>query len=1299
MYFTPWLSFLRGRTFRKDRRRNHQTLFASAAEALEDRTLLAVVTVTTTSDILDAPETDPWTIDDLLENPGPDGEISLREAILAANSTPNAGGPDEIHFNIAPTDAGHLYYRDDGIAGSLSVTQTTTAANDTDITDFDPDYPVTPHSWFRIQPLSGLPIIADPVFIDGYTQTGATPNTLAAGTDAVLLIEVDGTDAGRQNGLSITAGDSTVRGLVINNFGGNGIKISGNGTNVISGNYISTDVTGTQAGPNTRNFDNGGIQIFSGADANRIGTDGDGVGDYGERNVISGNALKNFDAGVWIESDENVVAGNFIGTDATGTTALENVYGVVILGNKNKIGTKADGTWNDATRNIISGNNATRHGYEFSANVSVSKDYNLVVNNYIGTDVTGTQALENGGAGVYLDAVWWRAYSAKYNRIENNVISGNLLAGFGTHRYNEYAYNRVANNWIGTDKTGEIPIGNWTGVAFAANWGTSHSNEVVDNTIAYNDGPGVWLFTYGPGGIPPADIHIHRNSIHSNDNPDPDAYPFPDPDPTTVASLGIDLGGFFTPPPWYVVWNGVTDNDPDDLDSGANDLQNFPVIASAEVVNGVETRVVGELNSLPNTTFTIDFYANSEADPSGYGEGEIWLGSYELTTDAAGHADFQDVVLPWALNQEATDVITATATEKLAAVVGDYGTPLDTSDDVTIYPGSTSEFSLAVEPSVIDSGDVVDGVLYVLGTHADDVVGISVVGTQFEVDMNGTVELIDTAGVSQIEVYLIGGNDTLDGSGISTPTYVEAGKGEDSIQTGSGNDTLMGGQGEDTLRGGAGNDLLGGGKGDDWLYGEDDADTLLGGDGDDQLDGGGEPGDVTISGAGLLEGSGLGDYLDGQDGSDTYTVALDDSSGWKNVTDSGSSGTDVLTVNGTSSSDSLLVTAAQVSSETPDPPQVDYTGIEDVVVDAGGGDDTITIDGSQTTILGGAGSDTIVVLANGPDGLLLDGQEGPDSYEVTFGNLQGPVTIAESMDGSADSLTINGSDGEDVFVQNGTQITSGGQTVNFSDSIASVAVVAGEGDQFVVEESSTVPIAVSGLSEFVINGTSGDDVIEFTPGSGADEIVAKLNGSVVGIFSGADQLSAYGLAGNDRIHVAGSIHVAAWLYGGEGDDELQGGAGDDVLLAGTGNDKLHGKNGRDMLVGGPGVDDLVGNAGDDILIGGYVDFGLAVPLQAAIDAIMAEWSSVARDFTTRQANLIDGSGSPDRLNGEFFLVRDETVFDDGDPDKITGSSGKDWSFADEKDKVTGSDDKNNEKSKAIDQVLSGKKLRDLLDSI
>jgi Ca2+-binding RTX toxin-like protein len=144
-------------------------------------------------------------------------------------------------------------------------------------------------------------------------------------------------------------------------------------------------------------------------------------------------------------------------------------------------------------------------------------------------------------------------------------------------------------------------------------------------------------------------------------------------------------------------------------------------------------------------------------------------------------------------------------------------------------------------------------------------------------------------------------------------------------------------------------------------------------------------------------------------------------------------------------------------------------------------------------------------------------------------------------------------------------------------------------------------------------------------------------------------------AGNDDVRAAGNIGLSVWLFGEAGNDRLKGGAGDDVLVGGAGDDLLIGGSGRDLLIGGLGSDQLTGNADDDILIAGTTDYDARVN---ALSAIMAEWTRGAADYAQRINHLEQGGG----LNGAF-LLNDTTVHDDGSVDRLTGSAGRDWFFA------------------------------------
>ncbi len=394
---------------------------------------------------------------------------------------------------------------------------------------------------------------------------------------------------------------------------GTGNLISGNGVhgvhivappttgNSVKGNMIGTDVTGTAPVGN-------GLHGVSIADAhgNVVGGPEPGAG-----NLISGNVHHGLEI-IGPPAHDNAVQGNLIGTDATGTVALGNgEHGIIIQGNANLVGGEAPGEGN-----LISGNGAGGIVIEGGAVA------NSIFGNLIGTDITGAAALGNGGRGVDI-------FNASDNAVGTwgpggrNVISANQG---GVRIAGDAHGNAVRGNYIGTDVSGTLDLGNAAGGVLIAQG--AFDNTIGDlppgsgNRIAFSARAGIRLV----GGAGPGNA-IRGNSIFSN------------------GGLGIDNGDA-----------GPTGNDFQDPDMGANDLQNFPILLSA---TGPDGPILGEVNSTPGTEFRIELFASSVCDPEGYGEGEIFLGHVMVTTDGPGDAGF-DVSFPG--NVPAGMFITATAT-------------------------------------------------------------------------------------------------------------------------------------------------------------------------------------------------------------------------------------------------------------------------------------------------------------------------------------------------------------------------------------------------------------------------------------------------------------------------------------------------------------------------------------------------------------------------------------------------------------------------------------------------------------
>jgi len=242
-----------------------------------------------------------------------------------------------------------------------------------------------------ITPAWPLPAVSEAVTIDGTTQPGF------AGTP---IVELDGSSVGAgTTGLLLTGGNIAVRGLVIRDFTSDGVGMLGNGGNFIEGNFLGVDVTGTIGRPNEI------MGVTTSTSGNTIGGTVAAA-----RNIISGNEIY----GVWIDSTAsgNAVLGNYIGTDLSGTIALPNLIGGVLLTDTDL---NAVGTPDPGGHNVISGNPV---GVVVNSSTAGA---NLVQDNFIGTDFSGSAALPNAGNGVTLGGV---GDTAVRNRIRNNLGNG-----------------------------------------------------------------------------------------------------------------------------------------------------------------------------------------------------------------------------------------------------------------------------------------------------------------------------------------------------------------------------------------------------------------------------------------------------------------------------------------------------------------------------------------------------------------------------------------------------------------------------------------------------------------------------------------------------------------------------------------------------------------------------------------------------------------------------------------------------------------------------------------------------------
>jgi hypothetical protein len=339
------------------------------------------------------------------------GPGSLRAAIVAANASP---GPDRVIFNIP--------------GAGVQV----------------------------ISLLSSLPQITDSLEIDGYTQPGAKPNSKAIGSDAVILIQLDGTQNSPE-GLTINASNCTIRGLSVTNFiqrnpffvsGGVGLAARGGSGNKIEGCFVGITPDGLTARPNGRGIDVAISTLVGGTTP-------------ATRNVVSGNAI----LGILLTADGTQVAGNYIGTDATGTRAVPNPNGIQVGGSYTTmlIGGTAPGS-----ANLISGNQiGIGLGVSTNGLIAGIGDGVTVQGNLVGTAANGVDPLGN-MQGIVING-------------SRNLIGGPTASGGNVVAFN--GFNGVAIR----DGTGNSVLSNSIYANNPINLALNASGRIVPNDIGDGD--------------------------------------------------------------------------------------------------------------------------------------------------------------------------------------------------------------------------------------------------------------------------------------------------------------------------------------------------------------------------------------------------------------------------------------------------------------------------------------------------------------------------------------------------------------------------------------------------------------------------------------------------------------------------------------------------------------------------------------------------------------------------------------------------------------------------------------------
>ncbi len=445
----------------------------------------------------------------------------------------------------------------------------------------------------------------------------ATPSSIRGniiGTDSDGFYEIpNGQDGIVVDGVANTSigGMQSGSGNLISGNIGYGIRINGEKATpgLILNNRIGTNSTGDMAIPNMGS----GVLIEN--------TPGIIIGNKDAGNLISGNK----GAGIRIAgvtATGNIISANRIGVNTGETGALPNEGDGILIENaaSNIIGGKD-------SANVISGNKGS--GIKISGETSAQ---NTIQANVIGADMAAKKIIGNESNGILISGAPKNLIGGDEKPL-GNVITGSGMNGVQIEG-NQARGNAVMMNIIGVHDQVSTMTNALHGILIAESaWeNVIGGDEKTSNTICFNGGNGIAVCS---GSRNPLFI----NSIFKNNG------------------LGIDLG-----------CDGVTENDALDEDSGANNLQNYPLLITA-IYEAGNLEISGTLHSKPESQYLVHFYANNEMNASGHGEGYILAGKDTLTTDADGNADFnllletKGVFGGMFLSTTATDMATSDTSE------------------------------------------------------------------------------------------------------------------------------------------------------------------------------------------------------------------------------------------------------------------------------------------------------------------------------------------------------------------------------------------------------------------------------------------------------------------------------------------------------------------------------------------------------------------------------------------------------------------------------------------------------------
>lgn len=540
-----------------------------------------------------------------------------------------------------------------------------------------------------------------------------------------------------------------------------------------------------------------------------------------------------------------------------------------------------------------------------------------------------------------------------------------------------------------------------------------------------------------------------------------------------------------------------------------------------------------------------------------------------------------------------------------------------------------------------------------------------------------------------------GAGDTLYGDGMANTIYGNAGA--DNIKGGDGNDvlygddvtnshvasadTLNGEAGADTLYGSSGNDTLDGGLDDDLLDGKEGSDLFYGSGGNDTFSDSGTTGIDTVSYTtstkrvvAFVDSDGLIEVTDGTLSGSVATPIVIGSTASNVGTDTIASGIEAYI--GSSYADNFFSTTLNSTLTT--------RPSDTLIINGGGGNDTIYGGGNADTLSGDDNDDTISGFA-GAD--ILTGGNGWDTvsyvYDVagvkvnlasgisTYGQVSGSATDSwgttdtlssfERVLGSSYADTITGNSGSDDLRGNGGDdwlvMTSGNDTLYGGETTETL----GDTIDYFYATSAGVNVDLSTYSSvgtdfgtdliYEVENVSGSLFADTVRGDGyANRLIGRTGNDTLVAGAGADVL--YG-DDNSAASLDGTETGNDSLLGEAGDDTLYGGLGNDSLWGGADNDTLYGGSGADYLNGGSGINTMQGNDGDDLF---YLSDATATHTVTGgndTDTLdfSAAASSVTVDISNSTSSQTSGGGGTLRLTDAI-----ENVSGSDSSDTITGNS-------------------------------------------